>query len=70
MMAEALAAAHWVLAQPGVWQVGKSCDVDHHATAHVTEKAGFHHEGVLRRWMVLPGFGNAPRDSIVYARTR
>ena len=71
LMAEALGVvAHWVLAQPGVWRIGDACDVDNHASAHVMEKAGFHREGVLRRWMVLPGFGDVPRDAIVYARTR
>jgi RimJ/RimL family protein N-acetyltransferase len=44
--------------------------VGNHTSARVMEKAGFHREGVLRRWMVLPGFGDAPRGSIVHARTR
>ena len=71
LMAEALAeAARWALDQPGVWRIGSTCDVDNHASARVMEKAGFQREGILRRWMVLPGFGDAPRDSIVYARTR
>ena len=71
LMAEALAeVVRWALAQPGVWRVGSTCDVDNHASARVMEKAGLQREGVLRRWMVLPGCGDVPRDSVIYARTR
>ena len=71
LMAEALAeVVRWALGQPGVWRIGSTCDVDNHASARVMEKAGLQREGVLRRWMVLPGFGDAPRDACVYARIR
>ena len=71
LMTEAMTAvAEWALTQPGIWRIGAHCDVENPASARVMEKAGLQREGLLRRWMVLPAFGDEPRDCLSYARTR
>lgn len=68
---EALSAVlAWALAQPGLYRVWGTCDVDNLASARVLEKAGMQREGLLRRWCVHPNLGDEPRDSWCYAWVR
>lgn len=71
LMTEALrAAVDWAMAQPDLFRVGATCDVDNLASARVMEKAGLVREGVLRRWIVHPNVSHEPRDCFSYARVR
>jgi RimJ/RimL family protein N-acetyltransferase len=55
---------------PGLWRVQAFCDVENCASARVLEKIGLEREGTLRRYMVLPNLGDAPRDVHCYAKIR
>ncbi|MCQ8279276.1 GNAT family N-acetyltransferase [Acetobacteraceae bacterium KSS8] len=71
LMTEAVCAAvAWAFAQPDIWRFGAFVDLENHASARVMEKAGLIREGVLRRWLVHPNLGPAPRDCASYAVTR
>ena len=71
LMAEALTAVvDWALSQPGIWRIGDVCDVENVGSARVMEKAGLVREGLLRRWIVHPNMGDAPRDCFAYAKSR
>jgi RimJ/RimL family protein N-acetyltransferase len=59
-----------VMNDPAVWRIQAFCDVENTASAHVLEKIGLTFEGTLRRYMVLPNLGDAPRDVHCYARIR
>ena len=56
--------------QPQVWRVQALCDLENRASTRVLEKAGLTLEGVLRRYLVLPNLGAAPRDVFCYALVR
>ncbi len=56
--------------EPSIWRVDSLCDAEHMASARVLEKAGLAYEGTLRRYMVLPGLGDVPRDMWSYAKVR
>jgi RimJ/RimL family protein N-acetyltransferase len=58
------------MAQPTIWRVQALCDLENLASAHVLEKCGLKLEGTLRRYMVLPNLGTAPRDVLCYAIVR
>ena len=62
--------AAWALGQPSVFRIGAVCDTANLASARVLRKAGFLHEGVLRRWMLHPNLEDEPRDCLSYARVR
>lgn len=71
LMTEALAeVVQWALQQPSVFRIGAVCDVENVGSARVMEKAGLSREGLLRRWLVHPSVGDAPRDCFIYARVR
>jgi ribosomal-protein-alanine N-acetyltransferase len=55
---------------PELWRVQAFCDVENSASARVLEKIGLEREAVLRKYMVLPNMGDAPRDVYCYARIR
>ena len=57
----------WSLAQPAIFRVWATCDVENAASAGVLERAGMLREGVLRRWVVHPNLGTEPRDCFCYA---
>ncbi len=58
------------LETPELWRIQAFCDVENVASAHVLEKVGLEREGTLRRYMVLPNMGDAPRDVHCYAKIR
>lgn len=49
-----------------IWTV---CDLEHAGSRRVLEKLGFQCEGTLRKWLVLPAFGDAARDCYVFSNT-
>ena len=70
-MTEALrAVVALMLAQPTLYRIDATCDVENKASARVLEKAGLTREGRLGRYMVHPNVSAEPRDSFLYAITR
>ena len=68
LMSEAVTAfIQWALAQPEVFRVWATCDVDNTASARLLERVGMQREGVLRRWIRHPNISDTPRDSLCYA---
>jgi [ribosomal protein S5]-alanine N-acetyltransferase len=53
-----------------LWRIQSFCDVDNKASARVLAKAGLTLEGTLRRYMVMPNLGDAPRDVFCFAKVR
>lgn len=52
------------IAQPGVFRVWAYHAVDNPASGCVLEKAGLHHEALLRRWSVFPNLSPDPSDVV------
>jgi RimJ/RimL family protein N-acetyltransferase len=68
LMTEALTAViHWAFAQATIYRVWAICDVENLASARLLERVGMEREGVLRRWLVHPNVGGAPRDCLCYS---
>ena len=68
LMSEALAPiVEWALAQPTIYRVWATCDIENVASARVLERVGMAREGVLRRWFVHPNVSDTPRDCFCYA---
>ena len=61
------AVVEWALGQRGIQRVWAVCDMENPASARVMEKAGLRKEGILRRWIIHPLAGKAPRDCLCYA---
>lgn len=71
LMTEAASAVVAIaLAQPSIFRVAATCDVENRASARVLEKAGLSREGLLRRNIIHPNISPQPRDSLLYAITR
>ncbi|HVT29697.1 MAG TPA: GNAT family N-acetyltransferase [Lacipirellulaceae bacterium] len=66
--ARAFIAAAWEI--PTLLRIQAFCDVENQASAHVLEKLGLVREGILRRYLVLPNLGEAPRDVYCFAKVR
>jgi ribosomal-protein-alanine N-acetyltransferase len=67
-MSEALTCViRWALAQPEIFCVWATCDVENVASARVLERVGMECEGILRRWLVHPNISDVPRDCLCYA---
>jgi ribosomal-protein-alanine N-acetyltransferase len=67
MTEAARAVTNWLLAQPDIFRVFATCDVENPASARVMEKVGMVREGILRRNSIHPNVGDEPRDSYIYA---
>jgi len=68
LMSEAVATVvAWALAQPTIYRVWATYDIDNVASARLLERVGMEREGVLRRWLVHPNLSNAPRDALCYS---
>jgi RimJ/RimL family protein N-acetyltransferase len=68
LMSEALRSViQWALAEPGIFRVWATCDVENIASAGVLQRVGMQREGVLRRWLVHPNLSDAPRDCLCYS---
>lgn len=61
-MSEAVTSVvQWAFAQPTIYRVWATCDVENVASSRLLERVGMECEGVLRRWLVHPNLGEAPR---------
>ena len=60
----------WALAQPDIFRVQATCDVENIGSARVMEKAGMTCEGILRRYVLHPNISDEPRDVYMYAIVR
>jgi RimJ/RimL family protein N-acetyltransferase len=60
----------WTLAQPQFHRIGAVCDVENDASARLLERIPMIKEGILRRWLVHPAFGDVPRDCFVFSRLK
>lgn len=68
LMSEALTSlVTWALAQPEIFRVWATCDVENVASARVLERVGMEREGVLRCWLVHPNLSDTPRDALCYS---
>jgi RimJ/RimL family protein N-acetyltransferase len=61
------AVVEWALAQPTIYRVWATCDIENTASARLLERVGMEREGVLRRWLVDPNISTKPRDSLCYS---
>ncbi|OBA81277.1 GNAT family acetyltransferase [Mycobacterium sp. 1164966.3] len=69
LMSEALAMLLAALeADPDVYRVWATCNVDNDRSARLLERAGFVLEGRLARHAVYPTIGPEPCDSLLYAK--
>jgi [ribosomal protein S5]-alanine N-acetyltransferase len=59
-----------LFAQPAVFRVQATCDVDNTASRRTLEKAGFSREGRLEAYIVLPNISAKPRPCYMYAKCR
>jgi len=70
LVAEAASAAvSFLRSLPEVERIWTVCDVDNHGSRRVLEKIGFQQEGLLRKWLKLPAYGNAARDCWIFGWT-
>jgi len=70
-MSEALRSVlQWAFAQPEIYRVWATCDVDNVASARALERIGMEREGILRRWLVHPNVAETPRDCLCYLIVR
>ncbi len=70
LMSEALEMLVAVLdANPDIYRVWATCNVDNEGSARLLRRAGFLLEGRLTRHAVYPSLGPEPRDSLLYAKT-
>ena len=69
MMSEALEMLLTTLdADPDVYRVWATCNVDNERSNRLLQRAGFLLEGRLARHAVYPNLGPEPRDSLLYAK--
>ena len=68
LMSEAVkAVVSWAFAQPEIYRVWATCDVENVGSARLLERVGMQHEGVLRRWLIHPNVSAEPRDCLCYS---
>jgi RimJ/RimL family protein N-acetyltransferase len=60
----------WAFDQNDIYRVWAVCDIENTASARVMVKAGLEKEGILRRWVILPNFGEKPRDCFCFSIVR
>ncbi len=59
----------WLLTQLRLQRIWTVCDLHNYGSIKVLENLGFQNEGILRKWLVLPAFGDSARDCYIFART-
>lgn len=67
MTEAARACIQWGFAQPAVYRIYATADVENIASQRVLEKAGMQREGILRRESLHPNTSPEPRDCYMYA---
>jgi RimJ/RimL family protein N-acetyltransferase len=60
----------WAFAQPEIFRVWATCDVENVASARLLESVGMQREGALRRWILHPNISDSPRDCLCYAAVK
>jgi ribosomal-protein-alanine N-acetyltransferase len=55
-------------ASPGISRIWATCALDNPASARVLEKAGFHREAILKKWVTYPAQGGVAFDNYSYVR--
>jgi [ribosomal protein S5]-alanine N-acetyltransferase len=55
-------------ATTSIARIWATCALDNPASARVLEKAGFHREAILKRWVTYPAQGGAAFDNYSYVR--
>lgn len=71
LMPEAVSALVKIaLADPSIFRVQASCDVDNIPSMRTLEKAGFQREGCLARYTRHPNISDEPRDCFMYGLCR
>lgn len=55
--------------RPGTQRIWTVCDFENIGSRRVLEKLGMQCEGTLKKWLVLPAFGDEARDCHVFATT-
>lgn len=55
-------------ATPGIARIWATCALDNPASARVLEKAGFHREAILKKWVTYPAQGGLAFDNYSYVR--
>jgi len=60
----------WAFAQPSIYRVYATTDVENVASRRVLEKVGMQCEGILRKYILHPNRSDIPRDSYMYAITK
>ena len=66
--ARALAAS--ALSIPAFYRVQATCDTENIPSQRVLDKAGFHREGRLERYVVHPNLSSEPRACFMYAKCK
>jgi len=61
---------NWAFHQPSRYRVYATTDVENIASRRVLEKVRMQCEGILRKYMIHPNIGDAPRDRYMYAITK
>jgi [ribosomal protein S5]-alanine N-acetyltransferase len=55
-------------ASPSISRIWATCGLNNAASARVLEKAGFHREAILKRWVIYPAQGGVAFDNYSYVR--
>lgn len=55
-------------AAPNISRIWATCALDNPASARVLEKAGFHREAILKKWVTYPAQGGGAFDNYSYVR--
>jgi ribosomal-protein-alanine N-acetyltransferase len=58
----------WLLSKGTLQRVWTVCDLENIGSFKALEKSGFKREGLLKKWSVLPAFGDSARDCYIYSR--
>lgn len=66
----AKAIVDWALGLEEIVRVWAICDTENLASARVMEKAGMHHESLLRRYLIHPNLSPEPRDVFMYSKVK
>ena len=60
----------WLLSHETLQRIWTVCDLENIGSFRVLEKSGFMKEGILKEWLILPAFGQSPRDCYIYSRVK
>lgn len=61
------AGSEWLLLNKNLQKIWTVCDFENIASFKALENSGFKREGILKKWLVLPAFGESARDCYLYS---